>query len=311
MMKKIVHFVQYHNFFTIAVMFVFIGTGVSFAASPELRQGVLAQNEVVRSVDNSYVVNADFDTYDIGLKIKSVTEDADIYYIDYTYNVVEARDYVWQPVLTAGSIKVSKKELSGRDLGLYVAGQLGQIIDQQISYLKEVQKKERKSGVTQKVLAVEYSGLVGQFLSTDEKKFDGYTPVITPTAPPAPEEQTAAAVMSQDVSVPAVTAEAAPSVSVPTPVAVQNTVTREEIEQLIRARVAELLAEQGSQTSPEPTPTPTPTPTPAPEPEPTPTPAPVVEPTPEPAPVVEPAPAPEPEPVVEPTPAPAPEPATP
>ena len=95
MLKKIVHFVQYHNFFTIAVMFIFVGAGVSFAASPELRQGVLAQNEMVRSIDNSYVINTNFDNYDMGLKIQSVTEDADVYYIDYIYNVVEAKDYVW------------------------------------------------------------------------------------------------------------------------------------------------------------------------------------------------------------------------
>ena len=76
-------------------MFIFVGAGVSFAASPELRQGVLAQNEMVRSIDNSYVINTNFDNYDMGLKIQSVTEDADVYYIDYIYNVVEAKDYVW------------------------------------------------------------------------------------------------------------------------------------------------------------------------------------------------------------------------
>ena len=144
------------------------------------------------------------------------------------------------------------------------------MIDQQVSYLKEVQGKEKKSGVTQKVVAVEYSGLVGQFLSTDEKTFDGYTPVVVAPLPPAPEEQTAAVVNSQDV-----VAEVAPVVSTPTPPVVQNTVTREEIEQLIRARVAELLAEGNNSTQPsaptvtEPTPTPSPAePTPAPEPAP-------------------------------------------
>lgn len=308
MMKKIVHFVQYHNFFSIAVMVVFMGASVSFAASPQLRQGVLAQTEMARSVDNSYVVNTDFDNYDMGLKIQSVTEDAGIYYIDYTYNVVEVKDYIWQPVGTNGSIKVSKKELSGRDLGLYVANQLGQMIDQQISYLKEVQTKEKKTGVTQKVLAVEYSGLVGQFLSTDEKTFEGYSPVVTPPPPPLPppppeqQEQVAAVVESQDVSVPEVVpqdvvVQDAPTTSVSTPVVVQNTVTREEIEQLIRARVAELLAEGNSSTQPAPAPAQEPTPTPAPEPEPEPA-------SPAPESAVEPAPAPEPTPTVEPTPEP-------
>ena len=184
MLKKIIHYVQYHNFCTLAAMFVFLGASASFAASPQLRQGVLSKTEMARSVDNAYVVNTNFDNYDMGLKILSVTEDADMYYIEYTNNVVEVKDYAWQPVGTTGSIKVSKKELSGRDLGLYVAGQLGQMIDQQIVYLKEVQEKEKKNGITQKIVAVEYSGLVGQFLSTDERTFEGYTPVVTPPPPP-------------------------------------------------------------------------------------------------------------------------------
>ena len=244
-MKQIVHFVQYHNFFTIAVMVVFMGAGVSFAASPELRQGVLSQTETARSVDNSYVINTDFDNYDMGLKIQSVTEDAGIYYIDYTYNVVGVKDYMWQPVATAGSIKVSKKELSGRDLGLYVADQLGQMIDQQIAYLKEVQAKEKKNGVTQKVLAVEYSGLVGQFLSTDEKTFDGYAPVVTPP-PPEQQEQTAAVVGAQDANpLNTVAGQDAPPTA---PTTSRSSLTREEVEQLIRARVAELLADSTTST---------------------------------------------------------------
>jgi hypothetical protein len=241
MLKKIIHFIQYHNFFTIAVMFVFVGASVSFAASPDLRQGVYAQTEMVRSVDNTFVVNTDFDTYDMGVRVLSVTEDADGYYVDYTYNVVEARDYVWQPVSTNGSMKVSKKELAGRDLGLYVAGQLGQVIDQQISYLKEVQKKEKKNGATQKVVATEYSGLIGQFLRTDEKTFDGYTPVVTApeSAPPEQEQVAGAAESQQSDSGNTIVPSAVPP---PASVTSQSSLTRTEVEQLIRDRVAQLLA---------------------------------------------------------------------
>lgn len=329
MLKGIIHFVKYHNFFTIAVMIIFMGAGVSFAASPELRQGVFAQEEIARSVDNSYVVSADFDSYDMGLKIQSVTEDDDTYYIGYTYNSVTVKDYVWQPIPTDDSMKVSKKELSGRDLGLYVAGQLGQMIDQQIAYLKEVQEKERENGVTQKIVATEYSGLVGQFLSTDEKTFDGYMPVVTSPPPASPEatqgtaqEQTAAAAEFQDPLNTVVAQDAPPAPTpTPTPTTVQSSLTREEIEQLIRARVAELLADSTTSTnsgqansqpslettagtapqaegnnSTQPAPAPEPTPAPAAEPSPAPEPTPTVEPTPEsaPAPAPEPTPAPAP-----------------
>ena len=150
MLKRIIHFVQYHNFFTIAVLALFMCASASFAASPELRQSVLAEKKMVRSVNNTYIINANFDAYDMGLKIKSVTEDTDRYYIEYVYNTVTVQDYVWQPVPTVDSMKVSKKELGGRDLGLYVANQLGQMIDQQIYYFKE-EVKEKKNGITQKV----------------------------------------------------------------------------------------------------------------------------------------------------------------
>ena len=178
---KIVHFVQYNNFFILMVVAVVMGGGAAFAASPDLRQGVLAENVVAKSVDNSYVVNTNFDTYDVGLKILNVTEDDTWYYIDYSYKTAEVQDYTWKEATKSASIKVSKGELGGRDLGLYVANQLGQVTDQQITYLKQIQTKEKKNGLTQKVLATEYTGLVGHFLSTDEKTFEGYQPVKVDT----------------------------------------------------------------------------------------------------------------------------------
>lgn len=240
MLKRIVHFVQYHNFFTIALMALFMGASASFAASPELQQSVLAKNDVVRSADNTFLVNTDFDAYDMGIKIVSVTLDADKYYVSYTYNTVVENDFVWQPVATNESMQVSKRELAGRDLGLYVADQLGQLATQQISYLKEVQTKEKKKGATQKVIATEYSGLVGRFLATDEKTLEGYTPVKPP--PPVeiaqstePDMHAAAAVAAADTS-PGVslTSYGAPSAN---PV-----LTRDQLQTLIQEAVKQLLA---------------------------------------------------------------------
>lgn len=180
MLQKIVKFVQYNNFFTLTLMFIFMGASATFAANPEVRQSILAQKETVRSVDNTYIVNTDFSAYDVGLKVVDVKEDIDWYYIDYTYNTAEVVDYVWKQVPKSGSMKVTKKELANRDLGLYVAEQLGQVTDQQLAYLKDVQEDEKKIGATQKIVAIEYSGLIGQFLSTEEKTFDGYKPVKPP-----------------------------------------------------------------------------------------------------------------------------------
>lgn len=237
MLKRIIHFVQYHNFFSIAVMVVFMGTSVSLAASPELRQGVLSPKEIVRSVDNTYVVNTDFDAHDIGLKIESVAEDAERYYVDYTYNMIAVKDYVWQPIPVADSMKISKKELAWRDLGLYVAEQLGQVIDQHISYLKEVQEKEKKGGATQKVVATEYSGLIGQFLNTREKVFEGYKPVKLPPERP---EQLSGSNSGNVAGVGTVSSGGVSSVSAGAPS--EPVLTREEVQRIIQETVKRLLA---------------------------------------------------------------------
>jgi hypothetical protein len=243
MLKRIIHFVQYHNFFTIAVMFVFLGASATLAANPE---AVIQKTEMVRSVDNTFVVNTDFDVYDMGLKINTVIEDADRYYVEYTYLTVEVENYVWKPIPTNGLIKVSKKELAGKDLGVYVADQLGQMVTQQIAFLKEFQQREKKIGATPKVVAVEYSGLVGRFLGPEEKSFEGYTPVKTP--PPAEEKtaspvEIAAAATAPRSGVSTVSYGAPPSPS-------EKLVTQSEVQALIQSAVQQLLANQNASSEP-------------------------------------------------------------
>ncbi len=212
------------------MMFIFMGASATFAASPDARAAIVAQNTAVRSVDNTYLINTDFSAYDIGLKIQSVKEDDQWYYIDYSYNTVSIVDFVWKQVQESASMKVTKKELANKDLGLYVAEQLGQVADQKLAYLKEVQAIEKKNGMTQKIVATEYSGLIGQFLSTDEKKFDGYVPVKPPIL-----------AAGSDISLSNTTTVVATSVSTtvsqPAPA-----LTQEEIQNLIAEAVRKLLA---------------------------------------------------------------------
>lgn len=250
MWKRIAHFVQYHNFFTIAVMMLFVGASASFAASPALQQSVLNKTQMVRSVDNSFVINTNFDTYDLGLKILSVTEDADMYYVSYSYSNITVQDYAWQPVPMTDSMKVSKKELAGRDLGLYVADQLGQVIDNQVAYLKQVQVKEKTNGLTQKVIATEYTGLIGQYLGTDEKTFDGYTPVKPPPPPEAiaevPDTSGTAAVALADAS----NGVSLTSYALPPADPVVPALTRDQLQALIQEAVKQLLAAGTASTTP-------------------------------------------------------------
>ena len=231
MLRRIIHFVQYHNFFTLAVMALFLGASASLAASPELQKSVLSSEETVRSVDNTFVVTTDFDAFSAGLTVSSVVEDAERYYVGYTYSTVEVQDYVWKPSPVDGTLTVSKKELAGKDLGLYVAEQLGQVVGQQTAYLKEVQKNEREKGATQKVVAVEYSGLIGQFLNTKENVFPGYQPVKPPVRP-EPREKLASVASAPELA-------QAQTVESPAP-----SITQDDVERMIQERVEQILAEK-------------------------------------------------------------------
>ncbi len=230
MIGKIVNFIQYNNFFTLTLMFVFMGASATFAASPDARASIIDQKETIRSVDNTYLINTDFTLFNVGLKVVSVKEDDEWYYIDYTYNTAEVVDYVWKEVTKSASMKVTKKELGAKDLGLYVAEQLGQVTDEKLAYLQDTQKREKKIGMTQKVVATEYSGLVGQFLSTEEKTFDGYIPVKPPIL--------VAAFESTGENTTTVGTELGTTLGVPTP----TPLTPEQIQNLISDAVRQLLA---------------------------------------------------------------------
>ena len=244
MINKIINFIHYDNAFTLIVMFIFIGASATFAATSDT---VISQTKVVRSVDNTYILNTDFTAYNVGLKINSVKEDTDWYYVDYAYNVAEIVDYVWKQTPKDFSMKVAKKELGNRDLGLYVAEQLGQVADQQLSYLKNIQTEEKKKGITTKVVAVEYSGLVGQFLETKEDKFESYVPVKPPIVVAENDTQTIVSNLVNNSNDTLGVTLGAPAL------------TREEVQALIQSEVNKILA-SGNQVSPLTQTTPMPTP---------------------------------------------------
>lgn len=174
-------------------VFLFVGVGASFAAT----------------VDTTYLVDTDFDTYDMGMKIQSVTEDAENYSVTYAYETVEVVGLAWQRTSKVASMRIAKKELGERDLGLYIADQLDQVVKQQIGYLKSVQKEERKTGEAESSVSTEYAGLIGQSLNSDEKTFEGYQPVKQPVV------ETVSAV-TDDTRVMGASDDAAPApVSVP------------------------------------------------------------------------------------------------
>lgn len=177
-MQKFIHFIKYHNAFAIGASLIFTLMAGTFAASPDLRNSLISSQDIVSSVDNSGVVAADFTNFDFALQIKEITEDENNYYVVYIYRTMAIQDYIWQEVKKEDEMTVSKSVLGDSDLGLYVAEELGEVLDYQLSYLKEVQQLQKKSGLTQKVVATQYTGLIGRLLSTKEKVFPEYQSLV-------------------------------------------------------------------------------------------------------------------------------------
>jgi len=178
MYQKILHFIKYNNGFVIILGIFFFSFGISFAVSPEMRNGVYSSEETVVSVDNGPIISADLDNFNFNLRINSVTEDEKNYYAVYSYQTLAIEDGFWQNKEIEKTLTVSKEALAGKDLGLYVAQELGENINYELSYLKRVQKLEKEKGESQKIVAVAYSGLIGKLLNPKEETIEGYSPVI-------------------------------------------------------------------------------------------------------------------------------------
>lgn len=188
MHKKLIEFIKYNNAFTIIFVIVFLGAGIGFAANPEMRGNIYSSQDTVVTVDNSAIVSADLDNYNFSLRINNVTDDGKNYYATYSYWTMAIIDGVWQNQKVEKTLTVSKEALGNKDLGLYIARELGENINYELSSLKRIQKSEREKGESQKVVATEYSGLIGKLLDPKEQVIEGYNPVIPEPVAEVPEE---------------------------------------------------------------------------------------------------------------------------
>ncbi|KKQ77859.1 MAG: hypothetical protein A3A96_00530 [Candidatus Zambryskibacteria bacterium RIFCSPLOWO2_01_FULL_39_39] len=178
MYQKILNFIKYNNAFTIIIGLLFFGSGVAFATSPDVRESVYTSSETVVSIDNSLIVSADLDNFNFNLRINSITEDEKNYYATYTYQTLVVENSIWQNKEIEKVLTVNKEALDGKDLGLYVAKELGENVSYELSYLKRVKALEKEKGESQKIVTTEYSGLIGKLLDPKEQVIEGYSPVI-------------------------------------------------------------------------------------------------------------------------------------
>jgi len=225
MLQKIIHFIKYHNAFTIGLALIFI-VGASAFANEGVRDAVIGEKIVKeQGIDNSQLLAANLSSFNFGLQITNIQEDAENYYIIYSYQTWVVTNNTWQPGNKEKKIIVSKIGLGNNDLGLYLAEELGEVAESEIKYLKEVQEIEEKNGLQQKIVSVDYTGLMGLALDIRTKVFPNYKPVIVKEEP----------TQTQTENIPA---------PVPPPATITQQSTQVIDKETIRQIVAELLAQQ-------------------------------------------------------------------
>lgn len=176
-MQKLIRFIKYNNAFVIILGLIFASAGGVFANETS-RDAIIGKTVVTRiGVDNSRIVGTDLGSFNMDFKITKVTEDDRGYNIGYSYNTIYIKDNVWQPLIKEGEMYVSKAGLGDKDLGLYIADELGQKADREVAYLKEVQSIEKSKGVLKQTESVEYTGLKGLVFNSGTKEIAGYNPV--------------------------------------------------------------------------------------------------------------------------------------
>jgi hypothetical protein len=176
-MKKLLQFIKYNNAFTIIFALVLFSTGATFA-NEKVRDTVIGQTIITKQgTDNTQIISANLNDFYMGLKIKSVKEDAQFYYVNFDYNAIDAKDGVWQTVKKEKNLNVSKSRLGDTDLGFYLAEELKQLTDREMAYMKEVQSIEKNKGAQKQTESVEYTGLKGLVFNNETKELVGYDPV--------------------------------------------------------------------------------------------------------------------------------------
>ena len=185
MFKTIVKFIGERKFsfptMAIIISVAFIAVASALAANEDVKK-IIGEEIVEKSgVDNTVLLAADLENFDLKMEITNALEDEENYYVDYQYKTLAIKDNVWQEVLKLEQIIVSKAALAGEDLGLYLMEELGEIIDYQLAFLMEVQEKEEEKGVTVVLEKTEYTGLIGLVFNTKTKELPGYEPVVKPS----------------------------------------------------------------------------------------------------------------------------------
>jgi len=169
MIKKAIHFLKYNNATLLILALIFIASSGVWAQT-EAGQEFIGENVThTEGVDNTLLLEANLDNFDMDMKIEGIEEDEKYYYVVYTYLDLVLRGNAWIYEINEKERKVSKK--LKKDLGEYIAEELAEEYDARVAGLKVEQEKAQASGEETRTEVSEYSGLIGKTLKTAEKLY--------------------------------------------------------------------------------------------------------------------------------------------
>ena len=181
MLAKIIHFIKYNNATVIILAIILILGGGALAAGPE----AIGQKQTsVQGIDNTLLLAADLDNFNMDFKIEKIEQDEQYYYVIYSYLDLVVLTNAWQYQLNSQTRKISKK--LKQDLGQYLANFLVKHQEARTRQLKQEKHLAELSGAQTRTEVTEYSGLIGKTLNLASKAFPDYEPVKTRQLP-APE----------------------------------------------------------------------------------------------------------------------------
>jgi len=181
MLAQIFHFIKYNNATVIILAIILILGGGALAAGPE----AIGQKQTsVQGIDNTLLLAADLDNFNMDFKIEKIEQDEQYYYVIYSYLDLVVLTNAWQYQLNSQTRKISRK--LKQDLGEYLVGFLVKHQEARTRQLKQEKHLAELSGAQTRTEVTEYSGLIGKTLNLASKAFPDYEPVKTRQLP-APE----------------------------------------------------------------------------------------------------------------------------
>ena len=107
MFKKLIHFIKYNNATVLILVFILVLGSGAFAASPQGQELIGEKQTNIEGVDNTLLISADLENYEMDFKIEKIDEDDKYYYVTYTYLDLIKMDNAWEYSINEKTRKIS------------------------------------------------------------------------------------------------------------------------------------------------------------------------------------------------------------